>query len=189
MRLIAVLTLAVVAMICVSRSGSAANYDVDPVHSAITFKVSHMGVGWVHGRFNSFSGSFSVDAGKPAGDSFTARIRTDSVDSGDKKRDEHLASPDFFNAKQFPAIEFKSTAVKATQDGLDVTGNFTMHGVTKPITVSLKGGKTVEFPPGMHRTGYSGQTTIKRSDFKIDKFTDMIGDEVLVDFSLEGTQK
>ncbi len=131
--MIAMTSAALMAIFASSRPLSAANFEVDPVHSGITFKISHMGIGWVYGRFDSFTGSFSVDPNNAAASSFAVNIKADSIDSGNKKRDEHLASPDFFNVKQFPTIEFKSTAVTAGKDGLGVTGDLTMHGVTKSI--------------------------------------------------------
>src|SRR5437763_1484477 len=80
--------------------------------------------------------------------------------------------PDFFNAKQFPLIAFKSSAVKPVEGGLQVTGDLTLHGVSRPVTFVLRGGKTAEFPKGVQRVGYSVELTIKRSDFGMDKFTD-----------------
>ena len=168
---------------------AADTYDIDPVHSGVTFKASHMGVGWIFGRFNTVSGTFTIDSANPAGTSFALTIKADSIDTNNRKRDDHLESPDFFNVKQFPGITFQSTAVKPIDGGYEVTGDFTMHGVTKPLTFILKGGKVVEFPPGAHRTGFVTQLTIKRSDFGIDKFKEMLGDDVPVDISLEATRK
>jgi polyisoprenoid-binding protein YceI len=171
------------------RPASAADYDIDPVHSGVNFKIAHMGISWVYGRFDSFSGGFTLDPSNPAASSFAMSIKVDSVDTNNKKRDEHLASPDFFNVKQFPGMDFKSTAVKAVDEGFQVTGDFTMHGMTKPIALTLKGGRTAEFPPGTKRTAFVTQFTVKRSDFGIDKFKDMLGDEVYVDISFEAIQK
>jgi len=130
-----------------------------------------------------------VDPATPAKSSFTLNIKPESIDTGTAKRDDHLRSPDFFNAKQFPAMGFKSTQVKPVVGGLEVRGDFTMHGVTKPITFLLKGGKKGEFPPGMQRTGYSTELVIHRSDFGMDKMVEAIGDEVKVEISFEGVKK
>jgi polyisoprenoid-binding protein YceI len=118
-------------------------------------------------------------------------IKVDSVDTNNKQRDTHLRGPDFFNAKQFASITFKSTSVKATDGGYEVKGDLTMHGVTKPVTLSLKGGKTAEFPRGVKRTGYSGEVTIKRSEFEVGKpdFAAALGDEVHVSIDFEGMRK
>jgi polyisoprenoid-binding protein YceI len=167
---------------------AADEYSLDPAHSGVNFKISHLGISQISGRFNQFSGSFSIDP-EPANCSFTLTIKTDSVDTNQPARDKHLRSPDFFNAKQFPEITFKSTAVKAAQDGYQVTGDLTMHGVTKSISFSLAGGKTAEFPAGVQRTGFTTDLVLKRSDFGITKFDKAVGDDVSVSISFEGTKK
>jgi polyisoprenoid-binding protein YceI len=168
---------------------AAENYEMDGMHSGVTFKISHVGLSWVFGRFDDLSGNFTLDPSNPAGDSFAMTIKTESIDTNNRKRDEHLSSPDFFNVKQFPAIAFQSTSVKPSQDGYQVTGDLTMHGVTKPVTFTLKGGKTAELPKGVRRTGFATQLAIKRSDFGIDKFTDMLGDDVYIEVGFEGILK
>src|SRR5262249_11112345 len=109
--------------------------------------------------------------------------------TNNKKRDEHLRSPDFLNAKQFPGIAFKSTAVKPIQDGFEVTGDLTLHGVTKSITFPLKGGAKAAFPKGSLRTGYSTELLLKRSAFGMDKMLQAVGDDVYVAISFEGVKK
>jgi polyisoprenoid-binding protein YceI len=164
------------------------DFTVDAVHSSVTFKISHLGLSFVHGRFNEFSGGFTLDAdaGKCA---FNLAIKVDSIDTNNSKRDEHLRSPDFFNAKQFSAISFKSTGVKAIKDGYEVKGDLTMHGVTKPVTFALVGGRKAEFPKGVQRTGFSTDLMLKRSEFGMDKFADALGDEVHIAVSFEGTRR
>ena len=158
-------------------------------HTAASFNISHIGISWTHGRFDDVSGNFSIDPGDPSKSSFALTIKAESIDTGNAKRDQHLKSPDFFNVKQFPAITFKSTAIKAAKDGYEVTGDFTLHGVTKPVTLTLEGGKKAEFPKGVQRTGYSTDLTLKRSDFGMDKFVGMLGDDVHIAVSFEGTKK
>jgi polyisoprenoid-binding protein YceI len=165
------------------------SYALDAAHAGVTFKISHLGLSWTYGRFNDIAGDFVVDATKPAASSFNFTLKTESIDTGNAKRDEHLKAPDFFNAKQFPVISFKSTSVKAVKDGYEVTGDFTLHGVTKPITFTLVGGKTAEFPKGVFRTGFTGELIIKRSEFGIDKFAEAVGEEVFIAASFEGTKK
>jgi len=167
---------------------AADSYDLDPAHTAVTFKISHIGLSWTHGRFNDVSGRFVIDSAEPTQSSFQLSLKPDSVDTGNEKRDEHLKGPDFLNAKQFPAATFQSTSVKAVQAGLEVTGDFKFHGKTQPITFTLAGGKTAEFPPGVKRTGYSTQFKLKRSDFGMDKMVGAIGDEVFVSISFEGVK-
>jgi polyisoprenoid-binding protein YceI len=164
------------------------NFAIDDAHTAVTFKVSHLGLSWTCGRFNDVSGSFVLDA-DPTKSSFELTIKTESVDTGNKKRDGHLQTPDFFDVKQYPAIVFKSTEVKAVEGGLDVIGDLTMHGVSKPLRFTLKGGNKAEFPKGTQRTGFSTELKLKRSDFGMDKMKEAIGDEVYIAISFEGVKK
>src|SRR5438445_11716893 len=89
-----------------AKTADADDYKIDGVHSSVSFKVGHLGISWIHGRFNQVSGEFTVDGNNS---SFGLTIKADSVDTGNSKRDGHLKSPDFFNVKQFPLITFKST--------------------------------------------------------------------------------
>jgi polyisoprenoid-binding protein YceI len=178
-----------VALAAVSIPARADNYVIDPMHTAVTFKVSHLGLSWTCGRFNDVSGSFVIDAGNPAASSFELNIKPQSVDTGQAKRDEHLRSPDFFNVKQFPDFSFKSTAVKAAENGYEVTGDLTLHGTTKAVTFTLRGGRKAEFPKGVQRTGYSTELSIKRSAFGMDKMLEAVGDEVFITISFEGIKK
>lgn len=172
-----------------STAKAAEEYALDGAHTAVYFRISHGGFSETYGRFNNVGGTLSVDK-EAANSSLEVTIKTDSIDTGNAKRDEHLRAPDFLNAKQFPAITFKSTSVSSSAEGqLEVKGDFTMHGVTKPITLKLTGGKVGEFPKGVTRTGYSTHVDLKRSDFGMDKFVGMIGDEVHIAISFEATKK
>ena len=172
-----------------SPAGAADNYTFDPVHSSVSFKARHLDISWIHGRFNDVSGKFSLDRSDPAKSSFELSIKADSVDTANKQRDEHLRQPDYFDTKQYPTIDFKSTSVKAVSGGYEVTGDFTMHGTTKKITFAVKGGKEIE-AMGTKRTGFSTEFSVKRSDFGFDnKNLGAIGDEVLVFIDFEGTRK
>ena len=177
---------AIVLLPAFSSVARADEFTIDSVHSGVTFHVSHLDLTYVYGRFNSFSGDFKIDGGNSA---FNMTIKVDSVDTGNKQRDGHLTGGDFFNAKQFSQMTFKSTAVKPVEGGYEVTGDFTMHGVTQPITFTLKGGKEAEFPKGVKRTGFSTQFTLKRSAYGMDKMVPMIGDEVYVAIGFEGAGK
>jgi len=167
----------------------AQEYEVDPAHTAVTFQVSHLGLSWTHGRFNSVSGKFFLDRNDPGRSSFALTISTDSIDTGNKKRDDHLRSPDFFNAKQFPVISFQSTRVSAAEKGYDVTGNLTLHGQRRVVSFRLGGGGTAEFPRGVQRTGFSTRLRIKRSDFGMTNMLEAVGDDVYIDISFEGIEK
>lgn len=170
--------------------GQAQEYTLDASHTAVTFQIGHLGLSWTHGRFNNVTGQFIIDSQSPANSRFTVRIAADSIDTGNQQRDDHLRSPDFLNVKQFPEITFQSTSVTPINDGLSVTGNFTMHGVTKVITLELRGGKTAEFPAGVQRTGFTAsRLVIKRSEFDMAGMSQAIGDDVFISISFEGTQQ
>ena len=169
---------------------TADDYVIDAAHSGISFQISHLGLSYVQGRFNEFNGGFTIDTSDPAKSAFALTIKTESVDTNNAGRDKHLRSPDFFNVKQFPAITFASTAVKAIEGGYEVTGDLTLHGETKPVTFSLKGGKSAQFPPGVQRTGFStSQIVVKRNDFGVGKPMPVLGDDVYISISFEGTKK
>ncbi len=169
---------------------AAETYAVDPVHSSISFGISHAGISDIHGRFNDFSGTFVIDKDDPSKSSFALDIKVASVDTNNAKRDEHLRAPDYFNAKQFPSLSFKSTKVKATDAGYEVTGDLTLHGVTKPVTLTLKGGhKVVEFPKGTPRIGVTSSVTIKRSEFDMKTELGALGDDVHIIVGLEAAKE
>jgi polyisoprenoid-binding protein YceI len=170
-------------------SHAADNYAIDPAHTSVYFKIPHMGLSWTYGRFNDVAGKFTIDADAPAKSNFALAIKADSIDTGNGKRDEHLRSPDFLSAKQFPAINFTSTQVKPVEGGYEVQGDFTMHGVTKPIKFVLSGGKKAEFPPTVHRTGFSTELMLHRSEFGMDKMVEAVGDDIKVAISFEGVKK
>jgi polyisoprenoid-binding protein YceI len=186
-----VLTLVIGTVFCAGdRAGLAADkYTYDQVHSSISFKAQHLGISWIHGRFNEASGMFSLDREHPSKSTFELTIKVDSVDTANKARDEHLLLADYFDTKQFPTIEFKSTSTRAIEGGYKVTGNFMMHGKTKKITFVLKGGKERNFK-GTKRVGFSTELSLKRSDFGFDKSAiGLIGDKALILIDCEGVQK
>jgi polyisoprenoid-binding protein YceI len=166
-------------------------YTVDPDHSSVSFMTSHLGLTQIHGRFNEFSGSFTIDKDNPAKSSFALSIKVESVDTNNKKRDAHLRSPDFFEVKKYPLMTFQSTSVRAVAGGYAVTGDLTLHGVKKSVTLTLLGGKTVEFPKGkgLVRTGFTTSTVLKRSDYDMKTGIGLIGDEVTITIGLEGVKK
>lgn len=165
------------------------DFALDAGHTGVTFKISHLGLSWTYGRFNKIEGSFVIDAANPAASSFNLAIAVDSLDTNSKQRDDHLKSPDFFNAKQFPGITFTSTSVRPVNGGYEVAGDLTLHGVTRPITMLLLGGKTAEFPKGVVRTGFSTDLKLQRTHYGMEKMTEAIGDDVHISISFEGTKK
>jgi polyisoprenoid-binding protein YceI len=191
------ITLCLAFLLAVSASARpvrADDFAIDNAHSSIIFGVSHLGYSITYGRFNNVSGKFTLDAKGPEASTFQVALDVASIDTNDAKRDEHLKGPDFFNAGEFPVITFKSTKVapRKTETGimLDVTGDLTMHGVTKPVTLELQ--KLGEGPgPGGNdfRTGFSGTAKLKRSDFGMTNMVGPVGDEVAVTISIEGIRK
>jgi len=164
-------------------------YSYDPVHSSVGFKARHLGISWIHGRFNEVSGKFSLDREHPSKSTFELSIKVDSVDTNNKARDEHLRQPDYFDTKQYPTIEFKSTSTKAIKGGYEVRGEFTMHGTTKKLTLVLTGGKEHDFRD-VKRVAFSTNISLKRSDFGFDKRAiGAIGDKALIFIDCEGVRK
>jgi polyisoprenoid-binding protein YceI len=171
-------------------SAKADNYKIDPVHSAIIFKVGHFGVGHVYGRFDTFSGDFVYDPSDSSKDSLKVEIITDSVDTNFPDRDKHIKSPDFLNSKQFPTATFKSTAVKKVDDKTyAVTGDFTLRGITKPVTLAVQIIGTGAGPKGETRLGTESTVTLKRSDFDVKAFLPAVTDEVELIIAAEGVKQ
>ena len=168
---------------------AAETYAVDPVHSSVSFMISHAGISDIHGRFNEFSGTFVISKDDPSKSTFALDIKVASVDTNNKLRDEHLRAPDYFNAKQFPSLSFKSTKVKATDAGYEVTGDLTLHGVTKPVTLKLKGGHKVVEIRGTPKVGVTSSVTIKRSEFGMKTELGALGDDVHIIVGLEAAKE
>jgi polyisoprenoid-binding protein YceI len=168
---------------------AADNYKVDPVHSSVVFRIKHANTAYVWGRFNDPAGSFTLDEADPSKSTFAIELQAAKVDTANAQRDNHLRSPDFFNAKQYPAITFKSTSVKKLEDNkLEVTGDLTMHGQTKPTTAVVEITGKGEFPPGKHRAGVEATLNVKRSDFGM-KAMPGLSDDVRIIASLEAVKQ
>lgn len=165
------------------------NYKIDPVHSTVLFRAHHANVGYVWGRFNDPAGTFALDDADPSKSTFSFEIPVDNVDTHNPQRDAHLKSPDFFNEKQYPTITFKSKSVKADGNTLHVTGDLTMHGVTKPVTIPVELAGKGQFPPGTQRAGLEATFTVKMSDFEIKGLPGAVGDEIKVIVACEGVKQ
>jgi polyisoprenoid-binding protein YceI len=165
---------------------------IDPVHSFAIFSVHHLQAGYVYGSFEAGpSGNISYDKSDPEKSSFDVHVDVDSLHTHNSNRDKDLKGPDFFNVKQFPEMTFKSTGVKKTGDTtMDVTGDLTLRGVTKSITVGME---MTGVGKGMHgetRVGFQTNFTIKRSDFGMIADPDpIIGDEVRIIVALEAVKQ
>ena len=141
----------------------------DPVHSDISFKVRHMGVGRVRGTFALSSARLTIDDSGAPGARVSAVIDAASVRTGNEQRDQHVRSADFLDVEKYPAIEFTSTGVRDF-DGETFTliGELTLHGVTRPVELAAEFLGVVPDPSGVERTGFSATTTVSRAAFGVD---------------------
>ncbi|RMF13367.1 MAG: polyisoprenoid-binding protein [Candidatus Dadabacteria bacterium] len=144
-------------------------YAVDPAHTYVGFEVSHLMVSKVQGQFKKYDGLIRYDASKPEKSYAEGTIRVASIDTDNKKRDDHLRSPDFFDAEKYPEIKFHTTGVKKKGNKLIATGELTIKGVTKKVEfpVEVRGPVADPFQPGKQRIGLSAELTINRQDFGI----------------------
>jgi len=188
--------LAVLSALLIAHSAFAADTFVfDKVHSTIGFQVRHL-FSKVPGKFDDFSGQIELDQTNPEQSSVEVAIKTASVDTGVKMRDDDLKSPNFFDAAKFPEITFKSTSVKRTgENTADVTGNLSMHGVTKEVVLKVELlGKGAGMKPGSIVSGWDATTALKRSDFglswnKVIEGTQVVGDDVQIELHIEADKK
>jgi len=147
-----------------------AEYQIDEkgAHASINFRIKHLGYSWLTGRFDKFNGTFTYDDAKPDAAKVEVTIDAASVNSNHGKRDKHLRSGDFLDVEMFPTATFKSTSVTPGADGkMTIVGDLTLRGETKQVTidaVKVGGGKD---PWGGYRTGFTGTTRLKLSDFGI----------------------
>jgi polyisoprenoid-binding protein YceI len=163
-------------------------FKIDPDHTSVVFKVNHLGFADVYGMFESVEGEISLDEKDLKNSSVVFKIKTASIDTNVKKRDEHLNSPDFFNTKQFPEMTFTSESIKKKgKNKYDVTGTLDLHGVKKKITIPIEQHRTGKDPWGKTRTGGSTQFSVKRSDYGMTYMQgkDQVGDQVDVMISAE----
>jgi polyisoprenoid-binding protein YceI len=169
-------------------SKAADTYKVDPVHSTVIFRIKHMNVSYFNGRFDEISGTITLNEQSPAESALDLKLTATSVDTADPKRDQHIKGPDFLNVKQFPAITFKSKQISKNSSGsYDVTGDLTLHGVTKPITVKLEQTGQGRGPRG-YVAGFETTFTVKRSDFGMSNMLEMLGDEVRMTVDIEASR-
>jgi polyisoprenoid-binding protein YceI len=187
--------LALLSALLIAHSAFAADTFVfDKAHSTIGFQVRHL-FSKVPGKFDDFSGQIQLDEANPEQSSVEVTIKTASVDTGVKMRDDDLRSPNFFDATKFPEITFKSTSVKRTgENTADVTGNLSMHGVTKEVVLKVELlGKGAGMQGGI-TSGWDAGTALKRSDFglswnKVIEGTQVVGDDVQIELHVEADKK
>lgn len=165
-------------------------YTTDAVHSTVVFRIKHNNTSHSWGRFNDISGTFAIDESDPAQSSLAFTVKAASIDTNNSARDQHLKSPDFFNAVQFPTISFKSTAVSKASDGnYEVVGDLTLHGITRSIRAKVVPTGSGKDMKGTPTAGIDASFIIKRSDFGMGKMVGPLGDDVWVNVSIEGVKK
>jgi polyisoprenoid-binding protein YceI len=181
---------ALLAALATTASAAPENHEIDASHSAILFRVQHANAGYQYGRFNDFAGTVVFDAADPAACKVNLEIKAGTIDTNNPKRDEHLRSAEYFDVKQFPTITFASTAVAKVGDTTyDVTGNLTLHGVTKPVTLRMEKVGEAKDPWGNYRRGFEGTVTIKRSEFAMKNALEVVGDDVRLTLAIEVIRK
>jgi len=170
-------------------------YSIDPTHSVVHFSVRHMMVSHVRGEFTKTTGTLTFDPENPTNSSIEAIIDVDSIHTRDVQRDGHLKSADFLDAEKFPTITFKSTKIEPSGNGGTVTGDLTIHGVTRPITLEVEGpAPEIIDPWGMHRTGGTVTGKLSRKEFgltwnaALETGGVMVGDEVKISIEFEATR-
>jgi polyisoprenoid-binding protein YceI len=162
-------------------------YRLDPKHTQVHFGWSHFGFSHLEGRFDKFDADFRFDPADPTRSSVTVTIPVDSIDTGVPALDEHLRSADFFDAAQFPTATFKSSKVERIGDNaLKVSGDLTMHGVTRPVVLDVTINKVGPHPMAKRAAaGFDARATIRRSDFGITYLVPNVSDEIALTITTE----
>ena len=171
----------------------AANWKIDPAHTSVEFKIKHLMISWVKGVFTDVKGTAVFDDADPGKAGVNVQIATASVDTGNKKRDDHLRSPDFFDVASYPVMSFVSKKVTVA-DGIptQINGELTLHGETRDVILEVEDfSQTITDPWGNTRRGASATTTINRKDFGLtwNKALEaggvVVGEEVRISLEVE----
>ena len=170
------------------------DYTIDPTHTRIGFSTRHAMVTTVRGQFTDFAGTAHVDAANPAASKVELTIQTGSVDTGVADRDGHLRSADFFDADNNKEITFVSTQVERDGDDWVITGDLTIKGVTKPITIPFESNGSARDPFGNLRIGFEGGTSINRKDWgltwnaALETGGVLVSEKIKLDFDISAIQ-
>ena len=189
--------IAIAMLIALPVLAHADNWQIDPAHTNVEFTVRHMMISNVKGQFQKTSGTITTNGNDPTSAQINATIDATSIDTRVEKRAAHLKSPAFLDVDKFPTITFKSTKVEAEGAGKwKVTGDLTLHGVTKPVVLEVESsGTPIADPMGNTRAGASATTKISRKDFgltwnqPLETGGVMVGDEVAISIDLEAIKK
>ena len=171
---------------------AADTYEIDTAHSMILFRAKHSGVSYNYGRFNEFTGKLMIDETDISKSTVAFEVKTASVDTANEKRDQHLRSSDFFSAKQFPVITFKSTKVSmkdGKEDMLEITGDLELLGVKKSITVDVEITGKAKGRQGEPLIGFESIFTIKRSEFGMTYGAGAVSDDIRLIVTIEAKGK
>lgn len=162
----------------------AGDYEIDPAHTSLYFKVEHLGISDVYGRFNELDGEFTLGNRSR----FGVTIKTASIDTGIPQRDAHLRTADFFDAEEHPDITYRTTGVDVDGGSYTLNGEFTMHGQTRELVLplTLRGVRQTEEE---QRVGFAGSVVIDRRDWGIDGFQGAVGNDVELMISFEGVKQ
>ena len=183
------LTLAL-AVPAVSQAAEKYAIDTKGQHAFIEFRIQHLGFSWLYGRFNEFDGSFTYDPENPSENSVQVTIDPASVDTNHAERDKHLRGEDFLHVDEYPEARFVSTGWESTgEDTAKLTGDLTLHGVTKEIVIDVEHIGGGEDPWGGYRQGFLGKTELKLADFGIDYDLGPAARTVELTLSVEGVRQ
>ena len=187
-RALSALVFAIALLVALTLSAAAQEtWQLDPQHSSAQFSVRHLGVSTVRGAFTKVSGSVQYDSANPGKASIQAAIDAASVDTRVEMRDNDLRSPNFLDVKKFPIIAFQSKRIEAAGAGkLKITGDLTIHGVTKEVVLDVDGPTApMKDPWGNQRMGASATTKINRLDFGVAGAPNVVGDEINLTLDIE----
>lgn len=166
-------------------------YGIDKAHSEVTFQVRHL-LSKVRGRFSEFNGTIEYDEENPEDSSASVDVRAASIDTNERDRDAHLRSGDFFDVEKFATLTFRSASIRRKgDDRFDVTGDLTIHGVTRPMSFEVTFLGKAKDPWGNERIAFEAETTINRKDFgltwnaALETGGFLVGDEVKISLSLQ----
>jgi polyisoprenoid-binding protein YceI len=185
--------IAIAIMMLLTNVSHAADYAIDPSHSSVSFKVKHLAISSVPGKFGEFKGTFSFDPKDIAASKADAQLSAGSINTGDAKRDDHLKRGDFLDTAKFQLISFKTARVeKVSDERFKAHGDLTLHGVTRPVTLDVTYGGSATDPWGKARAAFVATTRINRKDFGLtwNKVLEsgglVVGEDVDITLEIEG---
>ena len=173
----------------------ASSWKIDPAHSSADFSIRHMGLSNVHGHFSGVDGTITLDPADLTKSSVNATIDVTTVDTGMPQRDTHLKSPDFFDVAKYPKMTFASKSVTKSGDDYTLNGDLTLHGVTKPVVLTMEPSKEQIGMDGKPHRGFEATTTIHRQDFglvwngTLKSGDNVLGDDVKVTLEIEAAKQ